>query len=236
MCDVKAVVFDIGATLVTGPPIAPNKVIASLVDNVTSAEVASLIMTTPLETAEEVCNLLRSHFGPLAKDVAERITELWKAQHRAAQEIEGATETVLTLKARGLKIGLLSDIWTPYYRSVERAIPCVINAAEAIVTSFQTGWRKPDPANFLRVLDDLGVEPPETVMVGDTYEHDILPALRLGMHAIWVLCRPDRESESIVRILNSQLPPPTVTVQSIDQVAQVDILQQGKLSAKASGA
>jgi len=44
--------------------------------------------------------------------------------------------------------------------------------------------RKPDVRLFLRACDDLGVEPRETIMVGDRIDNDIAPARWLGMTAI----------------------------------------------------
>lgn len=220
---VRAVVFDIGATLVTGPPIAPNKVIAGLLGNVTAAEVASVIMTTPLESADRACAVLEARFGPLGNDAVEGICELWRSQRSAPSEIDGASDTVLALKRSGLKLGLLSDIWSPYYAGVERALPDVIRVADAIVLSCRTGHRKPEPANFEQVLSELAVEPREAVMVGDTYEHDILPAIRLGMRTVWVLARPEREAASVIKALNGDLPTPTETVSSITDVASASL-------------
>ncbi len=217
--EVRAVVFDIGATLVTGPPVAPNKVIAGLMHGVTAAEVASVIMTTPLESAEEVCEVLASRFGALSDHARKGIRDLYCSQATAARALDGASETVLELKARGLMIGLLSDIWSPYFASVKRALPEVMEVADAIVLSCRTGCRKPHPDNFLRVLADLGVEPSEAVMVGDTYEHDILPALEIGMRAVWVLARPDRELRSMIEVLNRKHRRPTAVVRDIGEVA-----------------
>jgi HAD superfamily hydrolase (TIGR01549 family) len=221
---VEAVIFDIGATLVTGPPVAPNKVIAGLLGNVTAAEVASVIMTTPFESARDVCEALTARFGPVGDDASRGICELWEAQSTAASAIDGAAECVLALAERGFRIGLLSDIWSPYYRSVERALPEVVGAAGAIVLSCRTGARKPDHDNFRRAMDELGVEPARAVMVGDTYVHDILPALELGMRAIWVLARPERETESVLGMLNGRLPRPTATVAAIADVTNHGIL------------
>lgn len=221
---VKAVVFDIGATLVTGPPIAPNKVIAGLMDGIAATEVAPVIMTAPLESAEQVCEALKSRFGPLTAEAAQGVDELYRSQTVAAQPLDGARETVLELKRRGYTIGLLSDIWSPYYASVERALPEVVEAADAVVLSCRTGYRKPHLHNFVRVLSELRVEPAEALMVGDTYEHDILPALEVGMRAVWVLARPERETRWVIDVLNAKLPAPTATVASIAEVASLPML------------
>lgn len=222
---VKAVVFDIGATLVTGPPVAPNKVIAGLMGNVTAAEIASVIMTTQLDSAEHVCAVLESRFGRLSEGAAAGITDLWDSQASAASALDGAAETVLELKSRGLRVGLLSDIWNPYFASVEKALPEVIEAADAVVLSCRSGARKPSPENFIRVLASLRVEADEAVMVGDTYEHDILPALQLGMRTVWVLARPEREADFVVRVLNRELPAPTATVGRIAQAASLELFR-----------
>ena len=220
---VKAAIFDIGATLVTGPPVAPNKVIAGLLSGVTAAEVASVIMTSPFESPDQVCSTLAERFGPVDEQARDGIADLWNTQSSAASEIDGASETVLALRDSGVRIGLLSDIWSPYYASVEKALPQVIEVADTIVLSFRTGARKPHPDNFLQALAELQVEPSEAMMVGDTYEHDILPALELGMRAVWVVARPDREHKAIVRVLNGELPAPTATVLDITEVASLCI-------------
>lgn len=215
---VKAAIFDIGATLVTGPPVAPNKVIAGLLGNISHSDVSSVIMTMEFSSADDVCAELESRFVPLGQNARDGIAQLWRAQCSAPTEIEGASETVCELKRLGLGIGLLSNIWSPYYRGVETAIPKAISASDSIVLSFHIGSRKPEAEPFLIALDQLGVRPEEAVMIGDTYEHDILPAIELGLKTIWVLARPDRESESIVRILNGELPAPTATVGHIGEV------------------
>ena len=126
---VKAAIFDIGATLVTGPPVAPNKAIAGLLSGVTAAEVASVIMTTPFECADDVCRALAARFGAIGDEARESIAELWNAQACAPREIDGASETVLALKRGGIKIGLLSDIWSPYYAGVGRALESLVSTS-----------------------------------------------------------------------------------------------------------
>jgi putative hydrolase of the HAD superfamily len=46
------------------------------------------------------------------------------------------------------------------------------------------GFRKPDVRLFLRACADLGVEPPECIMVGDRIDNDIVPARLLGMRTV----------------------------------------------------
>lgn len=215
---IKAAIFDIGATLITGPNAAPNKIIAGLLNGVSASDVSSVIMTHDLISAEQVCFAIESRFGKLDKKAIDEIVKLWNSQSSAAREIEGASNTVLSLKKSGFKIGLLSDIWNPYYESAKKAIPGVIDAADAIVLSCKSGSKKPEVDNYHRILSELNIKPDEAVMIGDTYTHDIYPAVSLGMKAVWVLARPQREAEWIVKILNNETPPPTATALNISEV------------------
>ena len=56
----------------------------------------------------------------------------------------------------------------------------------AIVDSRCVGLYKPDPAIFAYALEKLGREPGEAVMVGDSFERDIVPAKQLGMKTAWL--------------------------------------------------
>jgi HAD superfamily hydrolase (TIGR01509 family) len=53
--------------------------------------------------------------------------------------------------------------------------------------SDDVGLEKPDPALFAHVLQEAGVEPPMSVMVGDRLDYDVRPAKAAGMRAVWVL-------------------------------------------------
>jgi HAD superfamily hydrolase (TIGR01549 family) len=53
--------------------------------------------------------------------------------------------------------------------------------------SDDVGFEKPDPALFAYVLNEAGVEPLTSVMVGDRLDYDVRPAKAVGMRAVWVL-------------------------------------------------
>ncbi|MGZ5295386.1 MAG: HAD family hydrolase [Actinomycetota bacterium] len=53
--------------------------------------------------------------------------------------------------------------------------------------SDDVGLEKPDPALFMHVLREAGVEPPRSVMVGDRLDYDVRPAKAAGMRAVWML-------------------------------------------------
>lgn len=57
---------------------------------------------------------------------------------------------------------------------------------EFIVSSARYGKRKPDPGIFQLALDHFAIHGNRAVMVGDTYEADIIGAKTLGIHTIWI--------------------------------------------------
>jgi putative hydrolase of the HAD superfamily len=88
--------------------------------------------------------------------------------------------TLFTLARQGLKLGVVSD--APSFEAWLRL--CYLNLHhifDAVVTFDDTGVRKPAPEPFLTVLERLGVNAEEAIMVGDWEERDIYGAAKLGM-------------------------------------------------------
>jgi putative hydrolase of the HAD superfamily len=57
---------------------------------------------------------------------------------------------------------------------------------DCVIDSHWAGIAKPDPAIFRLALDRLGVSAASTLMVGDSYDRDIVPAHRIGLHTAWL--------------------------------------------------
>ena len=56
---------------------------------------------------------------------------------------------------------------------------------ERVVTFDDTGERKPSPKPFLRIIEDMKINPKKTIMVGDWAERDIVGAKNIGMITAW---------------------------------------------------
>lgn len=64
---------------------------------------------------------------------------------------------------------------------------CGVSAiVDDIVVSGETGCAKPEVAAFRLVLDRVGAKPSAAVMIGDSWERDIMGSLNAGMRAVWV--------------------------------------------------
>jgi putative hydrolase of the HAD superfamily len=55
-----------------------------------------------------------------------------------------------------------------------------------IVDSRRVGLYKPDPAIFLHAAEKLGGDPATMMMVGDSFDRDVLPAKKAGMKTAWL--------------------------------------------------
>ncbi|MDE6176262.1 MAG: HAD family hydrolase, partial [Paramuribaculum sp.] len=57
---------------------------------------------------------------------------------------------------------------------------------KTIIESAVVGVRKPDPAIFSLGVEALGCRPDQTLVIGDSYRKDILPAETIGCHTAWI--------------------------------------------------
>lgn len=98
---------------------------------------------------------------------------------------------VLTeLRARGLKVGLITNAFQPMWmRDVELAATGLIDYFDARITSGDTGFMKPHPAIYWRMLGLLDTTPDRAIFVGDSPEHDIHGANTVGMTSVQI-CPP----------------------------------------------
>src|ERR1700751_953226 len=107
------------------------------------------------------------------------ITRGWE-RHENFDLYDDVLGTVAALRAAGLRIGLVSNS----ARDVREFARHHGLDVDAGISSSHHGHSKPHASIFRAVLDLLGVEPAEAVMVGDTITDDIEGALALGMPAI----------------------------------------------------
>ena len=98
-----------------------------------------------------------------------------------------AAPLLIALRERGIRTGLLSNTHWPrrwHERWLER--DGVLGLIDARVYTSDLQHTKPHPEAFHAVLDQLGVEPPAAVFVGDRPVDDISGAKALGMRAVLI--------------------------------------------------
>lgn len=86
------------------------------------------------------------------------------------------------IKASGYKIGLISNVTTPYLLPLARlGLPQYFDEA---IYSCDAGLVKPDPQIYLTMIDRLGFDPSQIIMTGDQVAKDVLPPRCVGMQAV----------------------------------------------------
>ena len=107
---------------------------------------------------------------------------VWRPAHRLQPEIVAALDA---LRAHGLKVGLVSNVFDPPVLMLELFAELGLLARlDAIALSAEVGKRKPHAAIFEAALSQAGVAADEAVMVGDRLREDIGGAQALGLRAI----------------------------------------------------
>jgi putative hydrolase of the HAD superfamily len=112
--------------------------------------------------------------------------EVWKPQWSV---LASAPALLDSLRNRGIKTGVVANSW-PDPGRVLRADAVTFGLAERLdvmVFSQEVGLRKPDPEIFLCACRELGVEPIDTMFVGDNLVTDVQGAANLGMTTVQAL-------------------------------------------------
>jgi HAD superfamily hydrolase (TIGR01509 family) len=112
--------------------------------------------------------------------------EVWRPAHAV---LGSAAALLESLKARGLKTGVVANSW-PEPARLLRADAAAFGLEpllDVMVFSEEAGAAKPEPEIFRRALDELAVEPFATMFVGDRLETDVQGAANLGMTTVQAL-------------------------------------------------
>jgi putative hydrolase of the HAD superfamily len=203
----RAVVFDVDFTLARpGPELGPAgyrelglryglDLDPSLYEEARAAAFAEVKRHPELDHDEEIWILFTEQIirgmggvGPTYEAAVEMERGWMKAAHFALYD--DALPALEELRARGLKLGLLSNS----ARDLDEFVVHHGLEVDAVLTSYSHGKTKPHESIFWALLERLGVEPAEAVMIGDTIEDDVEGARAIGMQAV-LLDRDDRYPE-----------------------------------------
>lgn len=88
------------------------------------------------------------------------------------------------------KIGVLSNnILSQQYDKLDYL--GILEKINVLVTSDECGEQKPNTDCFTKIINKMGFNPSSILMVGDNWEADIEPALKLGMRCAFLSTKPD---------------------------------------------
>lgn len=94
-------------------------------------------------------------------------------------------DTAVSLQAlqRRYRIGILSNVDDALF---DATLPRLGVELDWVVTAQQVGSYKPDPRNFARLLEVVGLPPQSVLHVAQSRYHDIAPAKRAGLATVWI--------------------------------------------------
>jgi putative hydrolase of the HAD superfamily len=205
LAGITAVVFDFFGTLTpVSPPLrwAANAAGIAEVMGVPPPDLTAALDTSFPERISGALGDVRSTMRELARrlgveltedqltDVARRRREIQEAMFALRPE---ALPVIAELRARGLKIGLLSDC-TSELPDAWPGLP-LAPVVDAPVFSCVERTRKPDPRLFRTVAANLSAAPAEVLYVGDGGGNELTGASAAGMRAV-LLAGPDWHSHS----------------------------------------
>ncbi len=132
-----------------------------------------------------------------AKEVADICYQSAKSKVREAVP-------VLDELSRKYKLVLVSN----FYGNIETILKDfgIDKYFPKIIESAVVGVRKPDPKIFELGVKALGCKPEETVVVGDSFRKDIVPAASLGCNTVWIKGKgwtDDEDAQSHPYIISS---------------------------------
>ncbi len=169
-----------------------------------------------LRTRALACGVGDDELEPLVADL-HRATKTYTLA--AYDEVPGV---LAELRRQGLVLAVCSN-WD---WDLERAVASVEldGLLDLVVTSAQAGARKPHPLIFGHTLERCGLEPAETLFVGDTWGPDVEGPLAAGMRPVH-LFRPDQAERAREVGAQALTPPlPEGVVRATDLRAVLDLV------------
>ncbi len=203
-------------------PLSPQQVAAAITDSARQFWAAAGAEWR-LKLAEARHEVVRGGFATLAAagktvlplDLAIRLADRFTAYRDEQMFVfPGAHEAIDALKARGVKLALVTNgAAEPQRAKVERF--ALTHRFDHIQIEGEHGFGKPEQRAYLHAMQALGVNAPETWMVGDNLEWEVEAPQRLGIYAIWIdvhgeglpadsSIKPDRIIRSLTELLPAE--------------------------------
>lgn len=203
---IKGIIFDYGGTLDTGGDHWSEVIWDAYVKAgvaVNKAEFREAYVYAERELARTLHILPHHNFGDLlqikmqielqwlaengffpAAQVEEKSREIAALCYESAKECVGKARPVLETLAARYPLVLVSN----FYGNIETVLKDfgIRDCFRKIVESAVVGVRKPDPEIFRLGAEAMDLRPEDTLVIGDSYSKDIVPAEKIGCQVLWL--------------------------------------------------
>ncbi len=131
---------------------------------------------------------------------------VYAERYRALRRVvPGSIPLLRSLRAEGLRIGVVTNHQAVPQREKLRELG-LAGLVDQLTISEEAGAVKPDPAIFEAALEAASVDASKAVMVGDSWESDVLGARRAGIRPVWFRRGTEGPADRTVQTLRSFRP------------------------------
>ncbi|WP_137789254.1 HAD family hydrolase [Bacillus sp. E(2018)] len=103
---------------------------------------------------------------------------------------DSITSLVIDL-SRNFELGIVTNgLYDPKQKLINMGLGEIFSDNK-VFHAEQLGYRKPDPRIYYKALEYFDREPSETIFIGDSWTHDVIAPIEVGMEAIWVNLKND---------------------------------------------
>lgn len=136
--------------------------------------------------AERIRRLIRETGNEVDPDEATMLAEAYRQAYLAARRpVAGAGELLAEVRRRGVTIVAVTNNLVAEQEDKLRHTN-LRHLFDDLVISEAAGVNKPNPRIFEIALTAAGVGPSEAVMLGDSWENDVVGAVGAGIAAAWL--------------------------------------------------
>jgi putative hydrolase of the HAD superfamily len=123
--------------------------------------------------------------APVERDEAVRIAARHFESYMASRRIVPGADALLRAIRPHVKIAVVTN-HTLVEQQEKLATFGLAPFVDALVTSCEFGAAKPDASIFRHALERVGCNACDAVMIGDSWENDVVGAHRAGIRAVWL--------------------------------------------------
>lgn len=202
---VRSVLFDVYGTLLRIPrPTRPYTQIIRLAETrkVAQSQIVSRILCEPT-TLVRVAELLQVSL-PAAE--MRRLESELETELESIQLFPEAQAVLTSLRSRGFRLGVCSNLATPYVEPAKRLLSPLVDVA---IWSCEVGFAKPSREIYEIAARKLGLAKSDILMVGDTHLADVVGAEAAGLNAQLL----DRRQDSGLHVATWPTLDPLLTAQ-----------------------
>ena len=117
------------------------------------------------------------------KELERRFALYWQTYEKDYTLFDDAHQVLKILHEREVPMAIITNGDSKNQRAkLERA--GITGMFDPVIVSSEVGFSKPDERIFLKALAEAGCTPATSLYIGDSFEHDIEPARKLGMNCL----------------------------------------------------